>query len=242
MESYKYDLHVHTREGSACGRASGAEIAEAAAQQGYAGLVITDHFFNGNTTAAPELSWQEKVQVLKEGYLHAKQRGEQLGLEVFFGWEFGYSGSDFLTYGLDTDWLLAHPDVHKLPLYDYLQLVRQAGGMTIHAHPFREAWYVHVMRLVPELEDAVEVYNTSHQNPAFNARAAWYAEAYGLTGVSGSDAHSQEALKGGVLLPHPVHSIRELMTAIRNREMVGLCMGTEIEWKSERRDRDSGRR
>ena len=161
MESYKYDLHVHTREGSACGRASGAEMAEAAAQQGYAGLVITDHFFNGNTTAAPELSWQEKVQVLKEGYLHAKQRGEQLGLEVFFGWEFGYSGSDFLTYGLDTDWLLAHPDVHKLPLYDYLQLVRQAGGMTIHAHPFREAWYVHVMRLVPELEDAVEVYNTS---------------------------------------------------------------------------------
>lgn len=100
MESYKYDLHVHTREGSACGRASGAEMAEAAAQQGYAGLVITDHFFNGNTTAAPELSWQEKVQVLKEGYLHAKQRGEQLGLEVFFGWEFGYSGSDFLTYGL----------------------------------------------------------------------------------------------------------------------------------------------
>ena len=78
-------------------------MAEAAAQQGYAGLVITDHFFNGNTTAAPALSWQEG----------------------FFGWEFGYSGSDLLTYGLDTDWLLAHPDVHKLPLYDYLQLVRQ---------------------------------------------------------------------------------------------------------------------
>ena len=229
METYKYDLHVHTKEGSACGQATGAEMAEAAARRGYAGLGSTDHFFNGNTTASPELPWAEKVQLLEQGYLHAKQRGEQLGLDVFFGWEFGYSGSDFLTYGLDTQWLLAHPDVHRLPLYDYLQLVRAEGGMTIHAHPFREAWYVHVMRLVPELEDAVEIYNTSHQDPAYNERAAWYADTYGLTGVSGSDAHQQDALKGGILLPHPVHSIRELMAAIRNKEMTGLCTGTGVQ-------------
>lgn len=41
---YKYETHMHTSEGSACGASSGAEQVEAYYNAGYAGIIITDHF------------------------------------------------------------------------------------------------------------------------------------------------------------------------------------------------------
>ena len=42
--TYRYDLHVHTAEGSKCGHSSGAEMADFYKAKGYAGIVVTDHF------------------------------------------------------------------------------------------------------------------------------------------------------------------------------------------------------
>ena len=41
---YKYELHMHTSEGSACARNTGAEMVDFYANMGYAGMVVTDHF------------------------------------------------------------------------------------------------------------------------------------------------------------------------------------------------------
>ena len=99
---YKYDLHVHTKEGSACGRSTGAEMAEMYAREGYTGFVVTDHFYTGNTAVPRDLPWEEWVDRFCEGYRSAKRRGDELGLDVFFGWEFGLGGgTEFLTLG---DW------------------------------------------------------------------------------------------------------------------------------------------
>ena len=51
INGYLYDTHVHTSEGSACGQNTGAEMARAYQKAGYAGIVVTDHFFYGNTEA-----------------------------------------------------------------------------------------------------------------------------------------------------------------------------------------------
>ena len=58
---YKYDLHVHTKEGSACGRSTGAEMAEMYAREGYSGFVVTEHFYTGNTAVPRDLPWEEWV-------------------------------------------------------------------------------------------------------------------------------------------------------------------------------------
>lgn len=44
---FKYDLHVHTKEVSACARLSMEEIIDEYIKEGYAGLIITDHFRKG---------------------------------------------------------------------------------------------------------------------------------------------------------------------------------------------------
>ena len=46
---YLYETHMHTKEGSACGRDNAADIVRAYKEAGYAGVIVTDHFFGGNT-------------------------------------------------------------------------------------------------------------------------------------------------------------------------------------------------
>ena len=108
---YKYETHLHTREGSACARATAAEQVRSYYEAGYAGIIVTDHFFNGNTAVPRNLPWEERVNLFCLGYENAKAEGDRLGMDVFFGWESGYYGTDFLIYGLDKDWLLKHDDI-----------------------------------------------------------------------------------------------------------------------------------
>ena len=46
---YIYETHLHTSEGSACGHAKAVDIVHAYKDAGYTGIIITDHFFYGNT-------------------------------------------------------------------------------------------------------------------------------------------------------------------------------------------------
>ena len=48
MTTYKYETHLHTKEGSACGTSFGAEYIQAFYDAGYSGIFVTDHFFGGN--------------------------------------------------------------------------------------------------------------------------------------------------------------------------------------------------
>ncbi|MBR4416935.1 MAG: PHP domain-containing protein [Victivallales bacterium] len=125
---YLFDAHVHTAESSRCGRMPGAEVAEIYAKKGYSGIIITDHFINCNTRADRNAPWEEQVAVLMAGYKAAKARGDEIGLKVFFGFEGGSEGNDFLTYGLGEEWLLKHPESAQVPLKEYLALVRSPAG------------------------------------------------------------------------------------------------------------------
>ena len=194
---YKYETHVHTSETSACASANGAAQAMFYKSKGYTGIVVTDHFFNGNTSVPHELPWEEKVNRFCLGYEKAKEQGDKIGLDVFFGWEYSYHGADLLTYGLDKQWLLKHPIVMDMDVNSYCDFVREQGGIIVHAHPFREADYIAMIRLFPRKCDACEIIN-SCRSDFENNMAKYYAESYGLRPFAGSDNHSaaQEKLNG----------------------------------------------
>ncbi len=217
MSGYKYELHTHTREVSRCGAISAVDLVRFYKKMGFSGLCITDHFFNGNTVVPHNLSWEERVNLFCVGYETAREEGKKVGIDVFFGWEYSYHGTDFLTYGLDKEWLLGHPEVLDLRVSEYLDLVRSEGGFVVHAHPFRESGYIEMIRLIPRKVDGVEVVNASRYDFE-NERAKEYAQVYGLLEVAGSDNHRgyQERL-GGVCLEKPVQSLQELIDAIRDK-------------------------
>ena len=187
---YKYEMHCHTVQASACSHIDAAELIDFYKAAGYTGVVITDHFFNGNCAVPGALPWKTKVELFTRGYKKAKKRGDEIGVDVFFGWEFTYvDGTDFLTYGLDENWLLKNKDCDRLKIVDYCNLVQKSGGYVVHAHPFREAGYIEMIRLLPRNVDAVETLNAGRTDFE-NKMADQYADNYHLPKMCGSDNHT----------------------------------------------------
>lgn len=215
---YRYDLHVHTKESSACAQSTAAEMVDMYKNEGYTGIVITDHFYHGNTCVPRDLEWSKWVETFCKSYDNAKSRGDAVGLDVFFGWEYSYTGTDFLTFGLDKNWLLAHPELRSLSVYDYLNLVHASGGYIIHAHPYLEAAWVPCIRLMPAYEDAVEVINAP-KGDFINARAEEYAKAYDKVRTAGSDSHNANWSKlAGIETDHRLVDLCDLIETLKSRK------------------------
>lgn len=223
---FAYETHLHTSEGSACGRYSAGEMARACREAGYTGIFVTDHFYYGNTAVDRSLSWEDWVEGYCRGYEHARAVGDEIGLQVFFGWESSYRGTDFLIYGLDKAWLKAHPEIRDCTVEEQYRLVKQDGGMVIHAHPFREAPYIPEIQLFPKYVDGVEVVNTSHaksdpsqyEDPRYDRKALEYALQYRLPQTGGSDIHSTNLTGGGMAFPHRLESVQDFMRAVLSGE------------------------
>lgn len=183
---------------------------------GYTGLIISDHFFNGNTAVPKDLPWEERIEQFCKGYEVAKARGDKIGIDVFLAWENSYRGNDFLTYGLDKKWLLEHPYCDTLPVKEYLCLVKKSGGYSVQAHPYREADYVDMIRLLPRNVDAVETVNACNTDFE-NKMADIYATEYGLTKVCGTDNHVGKRDRLSALeLEFRANSILDIISAIKD--------------------------
>lgn len=221
---FAYETHMHTAQGSLCGQNTGAEMADAYKAAGYTGIIITDHFFYGNTRPSRDLNWQDWINEFSMGYEDAKRRGDEIGLDVFFGWEAGYNGTEFLIYGLNKEWLLAHEEIKDASVPEQFELVHQYGGIVIHAHPFREESYIPEVRLFPEYVDGVEAINAAHLHKfyprelVYNERAKAYAVEHDFPVTAGSDMHSTKLFYGGMAFDRKLEGIEDFMKAVMNRE------------------------
>lgn len=235
METYLYETHLHTSEGSICGVVPAAEMVRKFKEAGYTGVVITDHFFWGNTTVDRDLPWDQWVENFCKGYENAKAEGDKIGLQVFFGWESGYQGTEFLIYGLDKRWLLAHPEIRDCSIEEQYKLVHNAGGIVIQAHPFRVEPYIKEVRLFPDCVDGVEAINAthsspqsvSHKHPEWNEQALFYAKEKNLPITAGSDQHRPAMIGGGMVFSRKMEDIHDLCRAIINREALAYMDGTK---------------
>ena len=213
---------MHTSEVSRCGACTATEMINAYAEKGYTGLIITDHFVNGNSTCPRKANWEERMTCFYEGYKNAKREGDKLGLDVFFGWEFNYhsEGDDLLTFGPDFEFLLNNPDITSYSLDEYSEKVHNAGGYIIHAHPFREASYISKApspSKAPNV-DGIEVYNGSeHVNN--NEKALCFAIENNLKQFAGSDAHHISGIDTGIYLPYRTKTIQEFIQCIKNEKI-----------------------
>ena len=210
---------MHTAQVSGCAVSTAAQQVMAYKMRGYTGIIITDHFINGCTRCPERLPWKKKMKHLASGFDAAKREGDKCGLDVYFGWEYTFRGSDFLTYGLNLEFLLAHPGLDRLSIEDYSALVRKNGGYIAQAHPFRDDWYIeHKFPVEPRLLDGIEVYNASMPNKT-NAKALDFAKLHSLPMQAGSDSHSSNNhFSSGIKLSKRAKSIFEIIEAIKANE------------------------
>ena len=222
---YLYETHLHTREGSSCGVSSGKEYIQKYLDLGYTGVIITDHFYNGNSRAKRKLPWEKWVHEACRGYECAREEGERRGLDVFFGWEESFDGDDYLVYGLDKAWLLEHPEVCRWTRQEQFEEVRRYGGCVVHAHPFRHCFYIMRLHLFPEFVDAVEAANSGNEQTC-DALALAYANKVKVPVTAGSDIHYAGDIRSntifGVYLDKKMESIADYVSAVKNNTINAL--------------------
>ncbi|MFP3091111.1 PHP domain-containing protein [Treponema sp. TIM-1] len=224
--SFLYETHLHTCQSSACGVSEGHEYIRNYLALGYTGIMVTDHFFNGNTRINRSLPWKEWVTRFCRGYEDTRRAGERLGLDVFFGWEETFDGDDYLIYGLDKEWLLEHPEAAHWTRREQYETVNLYGGCVVQAHPFRQHYYIDCIHLSTGCVDAVEAANGGNQDPSYDALALAYAQRLGLPITAGSDIHHidqcQTDAMYGVYLDKKMTSINDYVRAIKTHTLAGI--------------------
>ena len=220
MKEYLYETHLHTFPVSKCAKRTVRENLEFYKSLGYAGVFITNHFIDGNINCARSLPYAERIEFYLSDYEEGLKIGKELDLPVFFGIESSYKGTDFLIYGLDKEWLLAHPEIEEMKTSEFLAFAKESGALVVQAHPFREASYIDHIRLFPRCVDGVEVYNACRSDFE-NEMARQYADSYGLLHFAGSDNHVAEKRKslGGMKADSPIADERDFVIRVLAKEM-----------------------
>jgi len=223
--AFLYETHLHTKESSSCGVSSGREYVRKYLDLGYTGVIITDHFFNGNCRADRNLPWKRWVQEYIRGYEITREEGLRRGLDVFFGWEESLDGDDYLIYGLDHKWLLVHPEAAGWTPEEQYNEVTRNGGCVVLAHPFRFAHNINRVSARNAYASAVEVANSG--NSQISDALAWeYAKKIKVTATAGSDIHYAADIRRetvfGVYLDKKMETIADYVNAILNDAIAKL--------------------
>lgn len=216
---YLYEMHQHTEICSKCGRANPEELVHALKEDGFAGVVITNHFYHGNTGVDRGLCWADFVKVYEQSYLAAKAEGDKIGVDVLFGMEEHVGNSkEVLIYGVHPQFFYDHPELRSCDLKMIYDLVHAAGGLVVQAHPFRARGYIKnpKLRLDPKLLDGIEVHNACNK-PGENEEALALAKEHGLIIVSGSDSHSSAFEdRFGISCEHRITTEEELVSVLKS--------------------------
>ena len=216
---YIYEMHQHTAVASACAYETPEEVVRGLKKKGFSGVVLTDHFYHGNTAVRRHQAWEDFVRPYEEAYERACREAEKWDFDVLFGIEEGVGGGkEVLVYGITPAFLYEHPELRDARLPEWSALVRAAGGLLVQAHPFRVRDYIPAPweELPTEHLDGVEVHNACNDDLS-NTRAQILAEKHDLLAIAGSDAHTTSSLgRAGIVCETRIRTERELATILRD--------------------------
>lgn len=229
---FRYETHLHTSACSDCSRNTAKEMVHAAKNAGLSGIIITNHFFHGNTAVDRRLPWEKFVGAYRDDYLTAKEEGAKIGIDVFFGIEEVFaSGKEALIYGLSPQVVISAPQMRDMTLPELCDFVHKNGGLLYHAHPFRCRDYIAHPFSTPDMRyfDGIEVFNQNNSSLS-NKMARDFAVKYNLSVISGGDSHTVDDLgKAGISFEKRISSPDELVKMLREKNYKLICNGKEKE-------------
>lgn len=221
--SYIYEVHLHTAQSSICGKTPAREYIPYYMDQGYDGIVVTDHF-TGNLSYVADRNapWKQQMDVYCRGYEEALDEGIRRGFKVFFGIEQQFANDECLIYGPDKQWLLDHPDAPNWTRRQWFDEINAIEGCIVQAHPFRVRNYVKKVTLNTCVH-AIEAFNSSNM-PEADVYALAFGRYWGYPLTAGTDMHDISKRKElyGVVFDKPWESISDYTQAIRCKEGFGI--------------------
>lgn len=217
MAKFKIELHAHSAESSRCGSIGAEDVIKKYDKAGFNALVLTDHYYARFFDKLTNLSWKKQIEKYLKGYKTACQAAKNLNFKVFLGLEIKFNDdpNEYLIYGLKEDFLINHPNLHRLSLEEFRTLtIDQNEEILIYqAHPFRPG----MAPAAANLLDGLEVYNGNPRHNSKNDKAFSYAEEHDLNMISGSDFHEIEDLgRGGLAADKLPAALSDLCSLLRS--------------------------
>lgn len=212
--SYRTELHMHSSEMSPCGHVPAAEMVRLYHEAGYSTLVFTDHYYPWSYESHGNVSHRKLVALYEKTVSEAAESAAAYGMTVLPGLELRFDGADndYLVYGMSFDFFRRHSGLREMGLKKFSELSRSEGFYLIQAHPFRKNMKIQD----PALLDAMEVHNGNPRHDSRNDVARFWAAKYGLTAVSGSDAHQvEDVARGGILTEERILTTDQLISVLR---------------------------
>lgn len=210
---YKYELHCHTKEVSACGQVPAAELVRLYREKGYDGVVITDHYSGLTFPLLQKFQMRERVDNYLRGYRSARDAAAD-DFTVLLGMELrGYcSPIDFLVYGVSEQMLRESGNLLFRYSRRFYKTAQQYGALVVAAHPFR----MRPFKANPRFIDGAEIFN-GKESPEGNQRTVQWAEQNGITlRTAGSDFHRTSHKNfSGILTETPIRTNEELLRILR---------------------------
>ncbi len=216
---YKFETHLHSSGCSACGASDSIEYIKSAEENGYSGLVFTNHFYHGNTAIDRNLPWKDFISAYENDYLKAKEYGEKISIKVFFGVEEGFApGKEMLIYGISPETFKQAPEFVNMTAHEKVDFVHKHGGITVCAHPFRDRAYIPDPNTPPDISlfDGIECYNHFNK-PEENVKAFEFTEKTSLFKSAGGDIHNVKDFgKTGIAFSTPIVTYREFIENLKS--------------------------
>lgn len=216
---YIYEMHQHTAPCSKCAKGDPVETVYALKNAGFAGMVLTNHFYHGNTGIDRNLGWEDFVRCYEIDYLLAKKAGDEIDFDVIFGIE-EHIGEhkEVLLYGITPEFLYSHPEMIDGTLKTVSEATRAFGGLVFQAHPYRKRDYIPepLKNIDIKYLDGFETYNAANQEFE-NKLAEKFAKENNLLVCAGSDAHTENTEnRFGILCEHRIRNSFELSETLRS--------------------------
>ncbi len=217
-KAYKYEMHIHT---SPCS-GGGADIKEhidALIGKGYSGMVVTNHFYYGDTRIDRVLPWEQFVDAYRRDYEIGLAYARGKDFDLLFGLEEHVgNGQEILIYGITADHIAAHPELKMASAEKYAEVVHAVGGLVYQAHPYRVRPYISAPFPLDCLDmlDGIEVYNAANE-PEWNESARRLADERGIPCIGGSDGHSAKtAGRSGIATGERLKSNDDLVKMLKS--------------------------
>ena len=228
---YKYETHLHTLPVSKCSVADSESSLKFYKDIGYDGVFVSNHF-SLKKIGVDGVTYEQVINEFFDDVETSKEIGRRIGLKVFSGLELGNHGADFLIYGVGREFFLQNSDFADIDILDKLARVKDAGGLIIHAHPFRQPKRARAISIYPFHVEGVEVYNANRegQRPEL---ATMYAKSYELREFAGTDNHQagKHPILAGMQSETPVVDEADFIAKFRAGELSTFCMDNPLNKK-----------
>lgn len=210
---FKTEMHLHTKESSACSWMYAEEMVKAYYDAGYSTLVITDHFLKG------DISWEEKVEKSLLGYYKAKEAAKKYNINILMSTEMAFEKTrpnHYLLLGITEEFLLSNPDISDMSVEEFYPIAKENGILVVQAHPFRDENCYPTADFV----DAIEVYNACPRKSDYSHKSLKVAEENNLYKTAGSDTHRLEDVgRGGIMTNTEIKTMDDLIKAIKSQSL-----------------------